>query len=223
MGWSVWRGKRRWCAEASVSRRSVACPSAAFTSAQSTCTEGRRPSRRPLMVPKGPSNQMSKTSSSTLVAFSRLSSCLQWARSCSAVRASSAASCADSMAALCAAAMSVAWASSSMRSRARAARASSVSACSLNKLFSLSSSSASSRAALACSRSTAGRLNVSAELRFSSSSRVCRRSRFWFSSSRVRFSKSPSTKAAQSEHRGTSRLSSSRPLLRPRRTPVCVT
>lgn len=47
---------------ASVLSSSTACPQAALISSQSTWTEDVRPRRRPLIVPKGPSNQILNTS-----------------------------------------------------------------------------------------------------------------------------------------------------------------
>jgi hypothetical protein len=49
-----------------VCSSSTACPQAALISAQDTGCSGVRPSRKPLMVPKGPSCQMRNVSLSTL-------------------------------------------------------------------------------------------------------------------------------------------------------------
>mmetsp|Transcript_14562 Transcript_14562/g.49306 ORF Transcript_14562/g.49306 Transcript_14562/m.49306 type:complete len:265 (+) Transcript_14562:401-1195(+) len=179
IGWSTCRGKRSWCRDARVSTRSAACPRPALISDQSTGVSGSRPRRRPLMVPKGPANQMSNTSSSTLVALRRSSSRRQWARTSALARCSSAARSSSSCAALTARQCSSVAASASASCAARPARSLSTSSCARRTPSSSRSSCCSSACTFAIS---ARRLSASASASLGSccsSASACRRTSFW--------------------------------------------
>mmetsp|Transcript_938 Transcript_938/g.2456 ORF Transcript_938/g.2456 Transcript_938/m.2456 type:complete len:265 (+) Transcript_938:439-1233(+) len=200
---SVCFGRRRWCAAASVSTSSAAWPSAALISAHSTCSAGSRPSRSPLTVPNAPSNQISKTSSSTLVALRRRSSRLQCARSCALCSSPSARSIAASCAQLALCQSSSACASSSARSAASVASAARTCSCCASRSASSRSTAPSSLAARAFSRARSEGSCVSAAARRRSSCSAATNVAFCSETSRARPSRSRSTNVAQSAHSGT--------------------